>query len=131
MFKKIVVGVFVLFWLILAINPIHAGVWAMENFLVVIIFPLVLWLDSKYNFNNWTFLILTIFVILHLFGAHYTYEKMIYFTWLSDWLGWERNYYDQFIHFLFGLMVFTPVSYTHLTLPTIVRECRSRWSPYH
>ena len=22
------------------------------------------------------------------------------------------------------------VSYTHLTLPTIVRECRSRWSPY-
>ena len=23
----------------------------------------------------------------------------------------------------------TPVSYTHLTLPTIVRECRSRWSP--
>ena len=26
---------------------------------------------------------------------------------------------------------YRPVSYTHLTLPTIVRECRSRWSPYH
>ena len=24
-----------------------------------------------------------------------------------------------------------PVSYTHLTLPTIAAECRSRWSPYH
>ena len=23
------------------------------------------------------------------------------------------------------------VSYTHLTLPTIAAECRSRWSPYH
>ena len=23
------------------------------------------------------------------------------------------------------------VSYTHLTLPTIQRSCRSRWSPYH
>ena len=23
------------------------------------------------------------------------------------------------------------VSYTHLTLPTIVRECRSRWWPVH
>ena len=23
-----------------------------------------------------------------------------------------------------------PVSYTHLTLPTIPFECRSRWSPY-
>ena len=26
---------------------------------------------------------------------------------------------------------FTPVSYTHLTLPTNVSMCRSRWSPYH
>ena len=25
----------------------------------------------------------------------------------------------------------TAVSYTHLTLPTIVEWCRSRWSPYH
>ena len=24
-----------------------------------------------------------------------------------------------------------PVSYTHLTLPTIYPKCRSRWSPYH
>ena len=24
-----------------------------------------------------------------------------------------------------------PVSYTHLTLPTTSRRCRSRWSPYH
>ena len=24
-----------------------------------------------------------------------------------------------------------PVSYTHLTLPTTICECRSRWSPYH
>ena len=24
-----------------------------------------------------------------------------------------------------------PVSYTHLTLPTIAAECRSRWSPCH
>ena len=24
-----------------------------------------------------------------------------------------------------------PVSYTHLTLPTTVGPCRSRWSPYH
>ena len=24
-----------------------------------------------------------------------------------------------------------PVSYTHLTLPTTICECRSRWSPDH
>ena len=26
---------------------------------------------------------------------------------------------------------FEPVSYTHLTLPTTLHECRSRWSPCH
>ena len=25
----------------------------------------------------------------------------------------------------------SPVSYTHLTLPTMSLVCRSRWSPYH
>ena len=29
------------------------------------------------------------------------------------------------------LPVLIPVSYTHLTLPTTLHECRSRWSPYH
>jgi putative membrane protein len=108
MFKKISVGIFLLFWLALAINPVHPGVWAMENLIVVTIFPVVLWLDRKYSFTNATFAILTVFVILHLFGAHFTYEKMSYFEWFSNLTGWDRNYYDQFIHFLFGLMVFMP-----------------------
>ena len=30
-----------------------------------------------------------------------------------------------------GPCVVTPVSYTHLTLPTNTSQCRSRWSPYH
>ena len=31
-----------------------------------------------------------------------------------------------------AVMVYeNPVSYTHLTLPTTLHECRSRWSPYH
>ena len=30
-----------------------------------------------------------------------------------------------------GLLTMYSVSYTHLTLPTTLHECRSRWSPYH
>ena len=33
--------------------------------------------------------------------------------------------------FFISLVSDPPVSYTHLTLPTIPFECRSRWSPYH
>ena len=106
MLKKALVIIFFLFWIVLAINPVDRGIWALENLLVVTILPVVLWLDNKYNFNNWTFLSLTVFVILHLFGAHMTYGTMAYFAWFSDCFGWQRNYYDQVIHFLFGLMVF-------------------------
>lgn len=107
MFKKSLTVIFVATWLLLAINPVDAGIWALENFLVVIVFPVVLWADRRYQFNNLTYLSLTLFVILHLFGAHTTYNQMGYFQWLSDMFGWQRNYYDQVVHFLFGLMVFT------------------------
>lgn len=108
MFKKTLVIIFFLFWVALAINPVDPGIWALENILVVTVFPVVLWLDHKYNFNNWTYFSLTAFVILHLLGAHMTYNNMSYFSWFSDCFGWQRNYYDQVIHFLFGLMVFVP-----------------------
>ena len=108
MFKKALVIIFFLCWLALAINPIDPGIWALENFLVVTVFPIVLWLDRKYKFNNLTYLSLTAFVILHLFGAHMTYKDMAYFAWYSEWFGLQRNYYDHVIHLLFGLMVFLP-----------------------
>ena len=107
-FKKSLVVLFALFWIALAIDPAHRGIWVLENFVVVTVFPVVLWLDRRYRFTNWTFFSLTLFVILHLFGANMTYEKMTYFAWFSEWFGWERNYYDQLIHFLFGLLVFMP-----------------------
>jgi putative membrane protein len=106
-FKKYLIAIFLLCWLVLAINPVDRGIWMLENVLVVTVFPVVLWLDKRYVFNNLTFLSLTLFVILHLFGANMTYNAMTYFNWFSDWLGFQRNYYDQVIHFLFGLMVFT------------------------
>ncbi|OOZ35874.1 DUF2238 domain-containing protein [Solemya elarraichensis gill symbiont] len=108
MFKKSLVVIFFLFWIVLAINPVDPGTWALENILVAAVFPVVLWLDRQYSFNNLTFLSLTIYVILHLFGAHMTYNEMGYFTLISEWFGWERNYYDHLVHFLFGLMVFVP-----------------------
>lgn len=108
MFKKTLTAIFFLVWVALAINPVDPGIWALENILVVTVFPVVLWLDRRYSFTNGSYFTLTAFVILHLFGAHMTYDRMVYFKWFSDWLGLHRNYYDQVVHMLFGLMVFVP-----------------------
>ena len=37
----------------------------------------------------------------------------------------------QMIPLIIFAIRYGAVSYTHLTLPTIHVECRSRWSPYH
>ena len=39
--------------------------------------------------------------------------------------------YLEHITKLLRAYIYQAVSYTHLTLPTIHVECRSRWSPYH
>lgn len=28
---------------------------------------------------------------------------------VSDWLGWERNHYDRFVHFLWGFLLTIPI----------------------
>ena len=50
----------------------------------------------------------------------------------------QPTYTNQLVHPWVFLMKWIrllaprkPVSYTHLTLPTTLVKCRSRWSPYH
>ena len=46
--------------------------------------------------------------------------------------AWCRELgYQGFLHYPTTDHHIMPVSYTHLTLPTIQHWCRSRWSPYH
>ena len=52
-----------------------------------------------------------------------------------EWCGFIRSYtmmgYRTKSDIFQLIDHYTPVSYTHLTLPTRACRCRSRWSPYH
>ena len=60
---------------------------------------------------------------LHAIWMH----RVCHVMWKRGWKGAARIL-AQANRFLTGIET---VSYTHLTLPTIHVECRSRWSPYH
>ena len=51
--------------------------------------------------------------------------KQLWKTPLSD----EMKSKSLAKHYAFYKVVQAPVSYTHLTLPTMLAQCRSRWSP--
>lgn len=100
--------VYILIWLLLAIHPSYRNDWLLENILVFIALPIIIWSERRFGFSNASAWMLFFFFILHGIGAHYTYSEMPYFTPVTEFFGFERNHYDRLVHFLFGLLLFLP-----------------------
>jgi len=90
----------------MAINPKYREDWLLENILVFIVFPLVVWMDHKHRYTLTSIIFLLIFASLHSLGSHFTYAEMEYFDTITQFFGFERNHFDRVVHFLFGLLVF-------------------------
>jgi len=103
---KIIYAVYILVWIIMAIEPRYRQDWLLENVLVFLIFPLIVWMDTKYKFTVTGLILLLIFASLHSLGSHFTYAKMEYFDVVTHFFGFERNNFDRVVHFLFGLLTF-------------------------
>ncbi len=103
---KIIYGIYILIWIIMAINPKYPEDWFLENILVFLFFPFVLWSDIKYKYTLLSIIFLLIFASLHSLGAHFTYAEMKYFNFVSELFEVERNHFDRLVHFLFGLLIF-------------------------
>ena len=98
---KLVYALYIVVWIIMAINPKYPQDWLLKNILVFFFFPFIVWLE-----RNITIILLLIFASLHSLGSHYTYAEMEHFNWISQFFGFERNHFDRLVHFLFGLLLF-------------------------
>ncbi len=115
---KIVYAIYVVVWIILAINPKYPQDWLLENVLVFLIFPYIVWMDKKYQYSLTAIIFLFIFASLHSLGSHYTYSEMEHFDVISQFFGFERNHFDRLVHFMFGLLLFKllfEMSTTHVS----------------
>ena len=101
---------YLLIWTLLAIAPNYRDDWLLENILVVVAVPLVLWLHHHQPFSVRASLLLWIFFVLHAIGSHYTYAEMPWFSQLSQQFGLGRNHFDRLVHFLYGLLIFLPLT---------------------
>ncbi len=105
-YPQILLGIFLIIWLILAINPTYRFDWFLENILVFIFVPLLILTYKYFRLSNISYTLIFIFMTLHSIGAHYTYALVP-----LDWsvLGFSRNHYDRVVHFSFGLLLAYPV----------------------
>jgi len=96
-------------WVIAAIDPLFPRDWLLENLLVFVTAAILIPGYRRFQFSSQGYFLLTIFLTLHMAGAHYTYAETPLGFWLQDWLGWQRNHYDRIVHFSFGLLLALPI----------------------
>jgi putative membrane protein len=112
----------VVLWFITAIEPFNRRDWFLENLLVFFYGALLLLTYRRFAFSNRSYLLFTVFMSLHLVGAHYTYAEVPFGFWLQDALELTRNHYDRIVHFAFGLLIAYPFRELLLRAAGVVRS---------
>jgi putative membrane protein len=95
-------------WIVLAIDPVNRQDWLLENLLVFLCLPPLLFTRRRFCFSNASYSLIAVFLALHAVGAHYTYSEMPVFNWMRDGMALGRNHYDRVVHFLFGFLLSLP-----------------------
>jgi putative membrane protein len=102
---------------LLAIAPNDRKDWFLENVLVVVFVGAIYASYRRLMLSRISYLLIFLFLSLHLVGAHYTYAQVPYDRWfealtgrtLNSLLGWERNNFDRLVHFCYGLLLAYPI----------------------
>lgn len=113
----ILLGIFLLIWLLLAIAPSDRKDWALENALVVVCFIYLIATARHLPLSRVSYTLIFVFLCLHEIGAHYTYAAVPYDNWFNSLfgctfnslVGWQRNNFDRIIHFSYGLLLGYPI----------------------
>ncbi len=105
---QLMVAWLLLFWGVMAIAPLYRFDWFLENLLVFIYGILLAVTYRWFRFSNLSYGLFTLFLTLHLLGAHYTYAEVPFGFWVQDWLHLARNHYDRLVHFSYGLLCAYP-----------------------
>jgi len=108
-FQQVLLIIFIIFWTVFAIAPLYRPEWWLENYLV---FAFVLFIVVSYKrlqLSDLSYLLITIFLLLHTVGAHYGYSGVPIGFIIKDMFGLMRNPYDRIVHFLFGFLFAYPI----------------------
>ena len=105
-FLNWLLAVYVVLFLVLAVNPVDRATWFAENLTVWIIIASILVLYWRgIRFSNLAYALMSVLIYLHTIGGHWTFA-MVPFDFVTDFFGFERNHYDRLAHFSVGFYAF-------------------------
>jgi putative membrane protein len=106
---KIYLGIFFICWVVTYINTTNRSNWFTENVLTTIFIVMLIFTYQKFKFSDLSYTLFFVYILLHIYGAEYTYAENPFGYWLKDALHVNRNYYDRIVHFSFGFMLAYPM----------------------
>ena len=105
---QVLLGGYLILWIVLAISPFDRQDWLLENILSIVAVTLLIVTYRRFQFSELSYVLIFLFMILHAIGAHYTYSKVPLGFWLQRVMDLDRNHYDRLVHFAFGLLLAYP-----------------------
>lgn len=120
-FPHYLLMIYIVVFVILAINPYERTIWWAENLPIMLIVLILVLTYSKFQFSNTAYLLMSVLIIMHTIGGHYTFAR-VPFEWFSNLFGFERNHYDRIAHFSVGFYAFAAAE---LSLKT--KSVNSKW----
>lgn len=91
-----------------AIGPRYPSDWMLENILVVAVAVALAASWRRFVLSDVSLALITLFLALHTYGAHYTYSETPLGDYWRDTFALARNPYDRVVHFAFGLLITYP-----------------------
>jgi putative membrane protein len=101
--------VFTSIWVNTLIGTNDLNNWFLENTLTVLFMLFLIFSFRKYQFSDLSYLLICVYLCLHVYGAKYTYAENPFGYWLKDYFHFERNHYDRILHFCFGFLLAYPM----------------------
>lgn len=99
-------GIYLVLFTFLAVNPIDRKTWFIENLTVWIILAAILGLYVfKVRFSKTAYALMFVLIYLHTIGGHYTFAS-VPFDWFTNFFGFSRNHFDRIAHFSVGFYAF-------------------------
>src|SRR5262249_40918982 len=83
--------------------------WLLESGLTFVAVPLVVLTYRRHPFSDRAYVQMTIFLVLHTIGSHYTYSEVPVGDWVKQAFDLSRNHYDRVVHASFGLLMYLPI----------------------
>ena len=103
------IAVFAFVWSNSLIGTTDTANWLLENTFTFIFVLFLIITYKRFQFSDLSYLLVCVYLCLHVYGSKYTYAENPFGYWLKDAFHMSRNHYDRIVHFSFGFLLAYPM----------------------